>query len=187
MTPIATFMDSGDADYLMSMVDKTNKEYDPELEFVAIAEGSELPFYIFTYNIEMTQFVYTDLMVSEGQQELIDKSIPARHHSQFISHQIADEGRMNNHNFTVGEDEYTELIRHHKIATVEYQKEYPGENTAGGPEDIAFDVPKGLEKHDIYLIEHKKKIQEEVEEVKDTKFEFKYYSQEQNPYIIQNI
>lgn len=60
-------MDSADADFPESMIDKSKQEYDPELEFVAIAEGSKLPFYIFTYNIEMTQFVYTDLMVSEGQ------------------------------------------------------------------------------------------------------------------------
>ena len=60
-------MDSADADNLLSIIDKSNDVYDPELEFVAIAEGKDLPFYIFTYNIEMTQFVYTDLMVSENQ------------------------------------------------------------------------------------------------------------------------
>jgi hypothetical protein len=26
----------------------------------------------------------------------------------------------------------------------------------GGQKEIAFDTPKGLEKHDIYLIEHNK-------------------------------
>lgn len=66
---------------------------------------------------------------------------------------------MSNHNFTVTDKEYTELIRHHKIATVEYQKEYSGEHTAGGPEEVAFDLPKGLEKHDVYLIEHKQQIE----------------------------
>jgi len=95
-------------------------------------------------------------MVAPEQQELIDKSIPTRHHAQFISQQIADEGRMNNHNFTVSEKEYNQLIRHHKIATVEYQKDHTGENTVGGEQEVAFDTPKGLEKHDVYLIEHKK-------------------------------
>ena len=52
---------------------------------MAIAEGKEIPLYIFTYNIEMTQFVYTDLLESSNQQEIIDKSIQARHHAQFIS------------------------------------------------------------------------------------------------------
>jgi hypothetical protein len=39
---------------------------------------------------------------------------------------------MNNHNFTVSEKEYNQLIRHHKIATVEYQKDHTGEHTVGG-------------------------------------------------------
>jgi len=39
-----------------------NNEYKKELEFVAIAEGIDLPIYIFTYNIEMTQFIFTDLL-----------------------------------------------------------------------------------------------------------------------------
>jgi hypothetical protein len=52
---------------------------------VAIAEGLDLPFYIFTYNVEMTQFISTDLSREPDQVELIDKSIPARHHAQFIS------------------------------------------------------------------------------------------------------
>ena len=47
-------MDSADADNLLSIIDKSNDVYDPDFEFVAIAEGSDLPFYIFTYNIEMT-------------------------------------------------------------------------------------------------------------------------------------
>jgi len=64
LSPIATFEDSANADWEMTMIDKSDKEYQPEYEFIAIAEGNELPFYIFTYNIEMTQFVYTDLMVA---------------------------------------------------------------------------------------------------------------------------
>jgi hypothetical protein len=33
----------------------------------------------------MTQFVYTDFMENEDQEEIIDKSIAARHHAQFIA------------------------------------------------------------------------------------------------------
>jgi hypothetical protein len=55
------------------------------LEFVAIAEGKELPLYIFTYNVEMTQFVTTDIARQPEQLELIDKSIAARHHAQFVA------------------------------------------------------------------------------------------------------
>lgn len=80
------------------MNDRTNETYKSGNEFVAIAEGLDLPFYIFTYNVEMTQFISTDLTREPDQVELIDKTIPARHHAQFIAGQIADEGRLNNHN-----------------------------------------------------------------------------------------
>jgi hypothetical protein len=43
---------------------KADKEYIEKDEFVAIAEGIDIPLYIFTYNIEMTQFVFTDLLSS---------------------------------------------------------------------------------------------------------------------------
>lgn len=76
ISPIATFQ--GSAFYDDRAVDK---KYEDKNEFIAIAEGVEIPLYIFTYNIEMTQFVYTNLMVKEGQEEIIDKSIPARHHA----------------------------------------------------------------------------------------------------------
>lgn len=82
ITPIATFEGSGLAENKHLMVDsKASKDYSDQDEFIAIAEGIDLPIYIFTYNLEMTQFVYTDLMVNPEQQEIIDKSIPARHHS----------------------------------------------------------------------------------------------------------
>jgi hypothetical protein len=80
------------------MNDRNNETYKNGNELVAIAEGLDLPFYLFTYNVEMTQFISTDLSREPDQQELIDKSIPARHHAQFIANQIADEGRLNNHN-----------------------------------------------------------------------------------------
>jgi hypothetical protein len=83
LSPIATFEGSGLAENenFFLMESKANKEYIEKDEFVAIAEGIDIPLYIFTYNIEMTQFVYTDLLSSDSQQEIIDKSIPARHHS----------------------------------------------------------------------------------------------------------
>jgi hypothetical protein len=145
LSPIATFEGSALAenDKIFGGESKSNEDYKEKDEFVAIAEGIDIPLYIFTYNIEMTQFVYTDLLTNPDQQEIIDKSIPARHHSQFISNQIADEGRLSNHNFTVSEAQYTKLIRHHKIATVEYQSN----------EAVPYPMPKGLEKHDVYIIE----------------------------------
>ena len=62
---IATFEGSAWADTRMSISPKNTTEYEPKEEFVAIAEGRKLPIYIFTYNIEMTQFIYTDLMVQK--------------------------------------------------------------------------------------------------------------------------
>ena len=51
--PIATFRDSGKIQKEFLFENKTG-EYKPENEFIAIAEGRELPIYIFTYNVEMT-------------------------------------------------------------------------------------------------------------------------------------
>ena len=86
LSPVSTFAGSAYAEHELTMDNIADKAYDPNNEFVAIAEGIDLPLYIFTYNIEMTQFVYTDLLVNPEQEEVIDKSIPARHHAQFISH-----------------------------------------------------------------------------------------------------
>ena len=81
ITPIATFRDSALSDTRLSFANKTADKYDAGEEFVAIAEHKDMPLYIFTYNIEMTQFIYTDLMKQPDQEELIDKSIPSRHHA----------------------------------------------------------------------------------------------------------
>ena len=141
MNPLATILGSADTDNDFSMKEKSKSKskYIEEEEFIAIAEGTELPFYFFTYNIEMTQFVFTDFMENEEQEEIIDKSIPARHHTQFIAQQIADETRINNHKFLNESSIWTKLIRHHKIASIEYPKE-------GEDSEIAFPLPQGLEK-----------------------------------------
>lgn len=153
ITPIATFRDSALSDTRLSFANKTGNTYDAGEEFVAIAEHKDMPLYIFTYNIEMTQFIYTDLMKQPDQEELIDKSIPSRHHAQFISHQIADEARINNHKFAVTEKEFSNLIRHHKLATVEYARE----QSKAATQEHHFALPVGLEKHDVYIIEQQKK------------------------------
>jgi len=84
ITPIATFKGTGDAIHKES-INSLNKTYvhvyDPKSEFVAIAEGINLPMYLFTYNLEMTQFVYTDMMKNPEQDECIDKSLLSRHHA----------------------------------------------------------------------------------------------------------
>lgn len=97
ISPLATIKGSAYAEHSQTMDDIKTRDYNKDLEFVAIAEGIDLPLYLFTYNLEMTQFVFTDFMRNVEQVEYIDKSIPSRHHCQFISHQIADEARLNNH------------------------------------------------------------------------------------------
>lgn len=62
---IATFNGSANAENKLTMQDSSEFIYNPKHEFVAIAEGKNLPIYIITYNIEMTQFIYTDLMRAE--------------------------------------------------------------------------------------------------------------------------
>jgi hypothetical protein len=79
ITPIATFKGSGNA--VKEMTNDTVSPYDSNFEFIAIAEGTDLPLYIFTYNIEMTQFIYTDIMKNPDQVECIDKSLISRHHA----------------------------------------------------------------------------------------------------------
>lgn len=85
--PLATFEGSGFT-YDKRDLDQPDEDrlYDPADEFVAIAEGIDLPVYLFTYNVEMTQFVSTEIMDRDDQEELLDKSIPARHHAQFVAH-----------------------------------------------------------------------------------------------------
>jgi hypothetical protein len=65
ITPIATFRGSGDV--FEEARNDTMFNYEKLDEFIAIAEGINLPLYIFTYNIEMTQFIFTDLMKNPDQ------------------------------------------------------------------------------------------------------------------------
>jgi hypothetical protein len=146
ITPIATFRGSGEI--VNELTNDTVTIYDKDDEFIAIAEGINLPLYIFTYNVEMTQFIFTDLMKNPNQEECIDKSLISRHHAQFIAHQIADEARLNNHKFDIEEDDHDRLIKHHKIVTIEYT------NDSDELSQVWRPLPKGLEEHDIYLIKH---------------------------------
>lgn len=143
ITPLAVFSNTGKVSNPMSMVkEEDSVKYSEKKEFVAIAEFNDFPIYIFTYNIEMNQFVYSDLIKSENQEEILDKSIPTRHHCQYIANQIADEARLSKHKFAVTEKEYTKLIRHHKLASVQYSKS----QNSNSP------MPLGLESHDVYMI-----------------------------------
>jgi hypothetical protein len=54
ITPLATIKGSAFAETEHSTDPIKSKDYIKENEFVAIAEGLDLPLYIFTYNLEMT-------------------------------------------------------------------------------------------------------------------------------------
>lgn len=149
ITPLATIKGSAYADHEHSVDPQKDKEYIKENEFVAIAEGIDIPLYMFTYNIEMTQFVYTNFMKNPEQVEYIDKSLVSRHHCQFISHQIADEARLNNHKLDLSEEDMSRLIRNHKIASIEYSSDVD-KREQGKP------LPAGLESHDVYLVQRLK-------------------------------
>ena len=91
---------------------------------------------------------------------MIDKSIAARHHAQFLANQMADEARLNNHHHGCMECSkggtlsanaldlsllWQKLIRNHKLVTVEY--------SAAVEEEHEHPLPVGLERRDIYLID----------------------------------
>ena len=71
----------------------------------------------------------------------------ARHHAQFIAHQIADEGRLNEHKFRKESGPiHKHLIRNHEIVEVEHPVEDVDDRRNPYP------LPRGLEKHDVYII-----------------------------------
>jgi hypothetical protein len=72
---------------------------------------------------------------------MLDHSIEAREHAQFIANQIADEGRMNEQGFADLRQVHKHLIRHHEYASIEYQS-FKEESL----------MPPGFEQHDVYLI-----------------------------------
>ena len=115
------------------------KQGDEHSEFIAIMEGLDLPIYIITYNIEMTQFVFANPVVTDV--DIIDHSIAAREHAQFIANQIADEGRLCEQEFESMKEAFKYLIRHHEFASIEYQS-FKDESL----------MPKGFEQHDVFLV-----------------------------------
>ena len=73
-------------------------------------EGKELPIYVFTYGIEMVQFVFADPLLVNFDS--LDHSIPARDHARYIANQIADEAKLSRKSFSSSQEEFKNLIRH---------------------------------------------------------------------------
>ena len=69
LKPIATF--------------SSHRIAEPEDQFIAIAEGIDLPLYAFTYAIEMVQFYHEDpdAFLGTNDEITLDHSIVARHHA----------------------------------------------------------------------------------------------------------
>lgn len=112
-----------------------------DLDFIAIAEGVDMPVYAFTYNIEMTQFVFEDASLTLDENTL-DHSLIARKHAQYIANQIAEEGRFCQHSFESMEEVFANSIKHVEWSTVQYESE-SGFST----------MPTGLHSHDVYLLQ----------------------------------
>ena len=122
----------------------SHKIEDEKDQFIAIAEGIDLPLYAFTYAIEMIQFYHEDPDAFTGTNDevTLDHSIVARHHAQEIATLIADEARLCHHYHQDPEDIYSNLMRHQKEVSISYQT-----LMGGNP------MPKGMNEYDIYLLQ----------------------------------
>lgn len=54
-------------------------------EYIAILESLDMPLYFILYDVSYSQFVYSERYFSEGQKQLVDHSIAARTHAQYIA------------------------------------------------------------------------------------------------------
>lgn len=128
LEPLATFKSASESE---------------EERFIAIAEAHNLPLYVFTYALEMTQFYFEDPTLNNDQY-LLDHSIVARTHSQFIANTIADEGRQCVHEFADPSSVYDKLITHKPLMSVVYQNMET---------DLSTTMPAGMSEHEIYLLQ----------------------------------
>lgn len=111
-------------------------------EFIAIAEGIDIPMYIFTYAVEMVQFYFEDPSASLDDF-MLDHSLIARKHAQTVASLIADESRLSTHNFEDPEEVFESLIRHRREVRIRYDN--------FDSEDLH--LPKGMREHEIYLLQ----------------------------------
>lgn len=100
-----------------------------------------MPLYVFTYEVSMTQFYFEDPVWS-NDENVLDHSIIARKHAQFIANTIAEEGRQCNHTFDLPESVFDQLVGHKDLVSVVYK------NSSNDKLDT---MPKGMAAHEIYL------------------------------------
>lgn len=65
----------------------------------------------------MVQFHFEDATKSNDIQ-LIDHSLVARKHAQYMANMIADETRLSNHTYLNPEDIFESLARHQKLVSI---------------------------------------------------------------------
>jgi len=116
--------------------------YDSDSDFIAIAEGIDIPVYFFTYQVEMVQFYFEDATASMDKT-VLDHTLIARKHAQTIATLIADETRLSSHTYEDPEEIFDSLIRHQP----EYRLQYLNHN----PDVVT--MPLGMAEHDVYLLQ----------------------------------
>ena len=135
-----------DDDLKMRRLIKPVAVFDTESEksddFIAIAEGIDIPLYVFTYQLEMIQFYFEDPSATLDDS-LLDHSLVARKHAQTIAGLMADEARLSSHKFDDPEEIFESLIRWNRQLRIKY------ENKLNDPQSM----PKGMTEHDVYLLQ----------------------------------
>ena len=112
-------------------------------QWVAIAEGIKVPIYCFAYGIELIQF-YFENTTETLDHNILDHSLVARKHAQYIADNIADEARLSTHEFSHPERVFERLARHEKLVTVKY---------ATDRIDQVANMPVGMSQAEIYVLQ----------------------------------
>lgn len=131
-----------DGDSKMRRLFKPVAVYDTDDEFIAIAEGIEIPLYIFTYQVELVQFYFEDPSAALDDF-VLDHSLIARKHAQTVAGLMADETRLSSHQFDDLEEVFENLIRHQREVRLKYTNGEEGETT----------TPAGMLEHDVYILQ----------------------------------
>ena len=119
----------------MTMVDDT--------EYIAIMESFDMPLYFILYDVSYAQYVYSERYYVSGGNQLIDHSIAARSHAQYIASQLHDEAAHCKHRFLDYDTLQRMLISQvGELADIDYTTTR-GENTSN--------MPQGLESQEVFL------------------------------------
>jgi hypothetical protein len=74
---------------------------------------------------------------------MLDHSIIARTHAQFIAMAIADEARLSTHSFADPEEVFTRLVRHSKLVQATYTSDRIDSESL---------LPAGMRQAEIYVL-----------------------------------